>query len=133
MQGTFRLRRQTSRWARFAEVTVQSEPADEHQVVLDADIFAWRRTVYGPRAFSGGTYDEELCAAARDGAWYALNHLPATAATARIRISEIIESMADTTPQAVKFAAAHAAWRALDHEPAKAPWIDQDGHAVFPE
>lgn len=131
--ATFRLRRQTSRWALFAEVIVQAEQADEYQAVLGTDVYAWRRSIYGPNAFFGGAYDEELCSAASDGARYALRHLPESAAKTRIRIVEIVESMADTTAEAVKFATAHAVWTVLGLEPDSPPWIDQEGNAHFPD
>ncbi|WP_034264132.1 hypothetical protein [Actinospica robiniae] len=117
----------------MAEVAVLVKPADEHEVSVDARVFAWRHKVYGPHAQWGGPADVELCAAAEDGARYALHHIPESAGAARAHITEIIDAPADTTPPAVKLAAAYAVWQAVDYSPADLPYIDPDGHVVFPD
>jgi hypothetical protein len=133
MEGTFRLRRQTARWALFAEVVVDVAPSSNHEVVLDPEVFAWRRRVYGPDARWGGPDDDAFSAAALEGARYALEHLPAASGKVRVRVVEIYDSPADTTPMAVRFAAAYAVWQALGHASTAGPYIDQEGRAVFPD
>jgi hypothetical protein len=102
------LRRQTSRWARFADITVDVEPAEKAHVTVDADAFAWRKDVYGPNAGSNRDYDDLLLNQAREGALYALAHTPDELAKAHVHIAVIHETPADTTHDAVKLAAAFA-------------------------
>jgi hypothetical protein len=131
VEGTFRLRRQTSRWARFADVTARVTPSEEPAVVIGDDTFGWRRAVYGPDAWPY-PYDDDLRREAAEGAWYALERLPGPSPRVRVVVTEIVDRLADTGPGAVKFAAAHAVWRALGREPAQLPHIDQDGTPAFP-
>jgi hypothetical protein len=133
MEGTFRLRRQSSKWALFAEVTVDAVPSSKQEIVLGPDVFlVWRRWAYGPDAKRGGPDDDASCAAAQDGVQYALEHLPAAFGKIRVRIVAIHDSPVDTTPLAVKFAAAYAVWQALGHAPEAGPYIDHEGRAIFP-
>jgi hypothetical protein len=131
MEGTFRLRRQTSRWARFAEVTVEVTLSEEPEVMVGDDTFGWRRAVYGPDAWPY-PYDDGLRREAEAGARYALQRLPGPSPRVRVVITEIIDRLVDTGPGDVKFAAAHAVWHAMGREPAELPRIDQDGTPVFP-
>jgi hypothetical protein len=132
MEGTFRLQRQTSRWARFAQVTVEVIPCDaDPDVVIGADVFGWRRALYGPDAWPY-PYDDDLRLEAMQGARYALEQVANPRPQVRVVIREILERTADTGPGDVKFAAAHAVWRAINREPADPPWIDQDGTPHFP-
>ncbi|NDU74413.1 hypothetical protein GWI34_17500 [Actinomadura sp. DSM 109109] len=131
MEGTFRLLRQTSRWAHFAEVTVEVAPAHQPDVAVGADTFGWRREVYGPDAWPY-PHDDDLQREAAEGAWYALRHLPEPTPQVRVLITKIIERPADTGPGDVKFAAAHAVWRAIGQQPAEPPGIDQNGTPVLP-
>ncbi|MFD7709323.1 hypothetical protein [Streptomyces sp. NPDC059786] len=132
MEGTFRLGRQTSRWARFAQVTVEVTARDEPAVVLGDDLFGRRRAVYGPDAWPY-PYDDDLRREAAEGAWYALKRLAAPTPRVLVLVTEIVERPADTGPGDVRFAAAHAVWRAMEQEPADLPYIDQDGIPVFPD
>jgi hypothetical protein len=132
MEGRFRLLRQTRKWGLMVEVGVRVDPAAEREIVIDPDVFVWRREVYGPEARWGGPCDDALCVAAEEGVRYALECLPDSGGNAHVRVTNIWDSPADTTAPAVKFAAAYATWRAMGHEPTTPPYIDQDGQAVFP-
>lgn len=103
MQGTFRLRRQTGKWALFAEVVVDAAPSNDHEIVLGPDIFVWRRQAYGPDAKWRGPDDDAFGSAAVRGARYALERLPAAFGKVRIRIVTIHDSPVDTTPPAIQF------------------------------
>ncbi|MFD9903136.1 hypothetical protein [Streptomyces sp. NPDC059063] len=127
MEGNCRLRRQTNRWARFAEVSVRLVPADRTEVVVRGDVFGGRRS-----AAAGAAGDEGAVAEARDGAWYALRELPGHARGLLVEITEIVTAPADTGPGDVKLAAAHAVWRALGHQPSRPPFTGEDGNPVFP-
>ncbi|RKS79592.1 hypothetical protein BZB76_1067 [Actinomadura pelletieri DSM 43383] len=131
MKGTFRLQRQTSRGAHFAEVTVDVTPAHQPEVVIGVDTFGWRREVYGPDAWPY-THDNDLQREAAEGAWYALHHLPEPSPHVRVLITEIINKVADTCPGDVKFAAANAVWRAIDQHPAAPSSLDKNGTPHFP-
>ena len=102
MQGTFRLRRQASKWALFAEVVVDAAPSNDHEIVLGPDIFVWRRQAYGPDAGWGGPDDDAFGSAAVRSARYGLERLPAAFGKVRIRIVTIHDSPVDTTPPAVQ-------------------------------
>ncbi|MFE0460944.1 hypothetical protein ACFW1A_17010 [Kitasatospora sp. NPDC058965] len=117
MEGTFRLQRQTSRWARFAQVTVRAVAAAESGVRVGPDVAA---------------DDQSGRAEACDGAWYALSRLPADARGIVVSVVAIVTAPADTGPGDVKFAAAHAVWAALGRQPAQLPWLGEDGNPVFP-
>ena len=123
MDGNFRLRRQTNRWARFAEVSVRLAPAASAGVVVRADVFRWSH----PAAADGSAEAE-----AREGAWYAVRELPASVRNLLVEITEIAVAPADTGPGDVKFAAAHAVWQALGHLPSRPPFTGEDGNPVFP-
>ncbi|MER7671658.1 hypothetical protein ABTY61_24810 [Kitasatospora sp. NPDC096128] len=135
MEGAYRLRRQTSRWARFAEVAVHVAVAAEPGVRMDA----------------GLVEEEGLREEAREGVWYALMRLPEEDRGVLVSVVDIVTAPADTGPGDVKFAAAHAVWRAVGREPGPGPrsrsgpgsgagpgldrwpWIGADGNPVFPE
>lgn len=133
MEGRFRLLRQASNWALMVEVSVNVDRAAEREIVVEPDVFVWRREFYGPEARWGGVFDDALCMAAEDGVRYALERLPDSMGNAHVRVTNIWDSPADTTVPAVKFAAAYATWRATGHEPTTPPYIDQNGQAVFPD
>ncbi|AZK97585.1 hypothetical protein B7R87_29635 [Streptomyces tsukubensis] len=123
MEGIFRLRRQTNRWARFAEVSVRLVPAASAGVVVRADVLRWSH----PSAAVGSAEAE-----AREGAWYALRGLPAGVRSLLVEVTEIAIAPADTGPGDVKFAAAHAVWQALGYLPPRPPFTGEDGNPVFP-
>ena len=131
VEGTFRLQRQTSRWARFAQVTVEVTRYDEPSVRLGDDTFGWRRAVYGPDAWPG-PHDDELRREAAEGAWYALKQLGSPPPRLLVSVTEIVERTADTGPGDVKFAAVHAVWQAVGQDPVAPPHINQDGVPVIP-
>ncbi|MFJ6115811.1 hypothetical protein [Streptomyces sp. NPDC092129] len=128
MEGTYRLRYQTNRSAGFAEVTVLGAAAAQPDVLVAPDVFGWRRGTYDER----NAEDERACTEARDGAWYALTHLPADAPDLLVSVVGIVTAPADTGPGHVKFAAAQAVWLAAGHAPHHPPWIDETGTPVFP-
>ncbi|PSL00252.1 hypothetical protein CLV63_102379 [Murinocardiopsis flavida] len=132
MEARYLLARQTSRWARYADVTVRAEPAVRNEAVVSGAAFAWRLDVYGPGASYGEPYDNDAIAEARDGVRYALAVLSAGADPVRVEVTRIVDRLVDTGPGDVKFAAAHAVWRALGHEPADPPVLTPDGVPVFP-
>ncbi|MGY1503734.1 hypothetical protein ACW4TU_45485 (plasmid) [Streptomyces sp. QTS52] len=117
-------RRQTNRWARFAEVGVRLAPAAKAAVVVCADVSGRHR--------SAAVDDARNAADAQDGAWYALKELPDDANNFLVEITEIITAPADTGPGDVKFAAAQAVWQALGYVPSDPPFIGKDGSPVFP-
>lgn len=132
MEGTHRLLRQTSRWARFAQVTVHGAAATEPEVHIAADVLGWRGQSPGTALRAGHADDQRIRAEAREGAWYALMRLPEEARGVLVSVVEIVTAPADTGPGDVKFAAAHAVWQAVGHEPDRHPWIGEDGSPVFP-
>ncbi|MFF4378150.1 hypothetical protein [Kitasatospora sp. NPDC001547] len=132
MEGTYRLLRQTSRWARFAQVTVHGSVATEPAVRMGPDVFGWRGRSYGTAPCAGRADDQRIEAEAREGAWYALMHLPEEARGVLVSVVEIVTAPADTGPGDVKFAAARAVWQAVGRQPDQHPWIGEDGNPVFP-
>ena len=132
VEGKYRLQRQTSRWARFAQVTVHGAVASEPEVRMGPDVFRWRGRAYGSAVCARRAGDERIQAEAREGAWYALMCLPESARGVLVSVVEIVTAPADTGPGDVKFAAAHAVWQAVGREPDQPPWIGEDGNPVFP-
>ncbi|MET8965906.1 hypothetical protein ABZX69_41760 [Streptomyces sp. NPDC004074] len=132
MEGKYRLQRQTSRWARFAQVTVHITVAGEPDVRMGADVFGWRGRSYGTAVCASRAGDERIQAEAREGAWYALVQLPESAREVLVSVAEIVTAPTDTGPGDVKFAAAHSVWQAVGREPDQRPWIGADGNPVFP-
>ncbi|GAA1227356.1 hypothetical protein GCM10009665_17350 [Kitasatospora nipponensis] len=132
MEGKHRLIRQTSRWARFAQVTVRGAAAAEPEVLLGLNLFRWRDESYGHLAGTSRTDDQQIEVEALEGAWYALMQLPEEARGVRVSVVEIVTSPVDTGPGDVKFAAAHAVWQAVGRQPRQEPWIGEDGTPVFP-
>ncbi|MFF3002190.1 hypothetical protein ACFVTF_05195 [Kitasatospora sp. NPDC057940] len=127
MDGTYTLRRQTNRWARFAEVSVRLVP------VASAGI-AVRTAVFGRNgsAVVDDTRDPGAEAEAREGVRYALRELPVGIRGWQVEITGIVIAPADTGPGDVKFAAAHAVWQALGRLPSHPPFTGEDGNPVFP-
>lgn len=121
-EGGYSLLRQTSRWARFARVTVRVEAAAEPGVRMGP----------APLGPAGPVVGQQARAEALEGAWYALAQLPDEARGLLVTVVAIVTSPADTGHGDVKFAAAHAVWRAAAREPGRRPWIDEDGTPVFP-
>nr|BFD89424.1 hypothetical protein KitaXyl93_07840 [Kitasatospora sp. Xyl93] len=132
VEGKYRLLRQTSRWARFAQVTVHGSVATEPAVRMGPDVFGWRGRSYGTAPCAGRADDQRVEAEAREGAWYALMHLPEEARGVLVSVVEIVTAPADTGPGDVKFAAARAVWQAVGRQPDQHPWIGEDGNPVFP-
>ncbi|MDP4501364.1 hypothetical protein [Nonomuraea turcica] len=133
MEATFRLARYVSGLGHWAEVTVHVTLADQAEVVVGEEAFAWLYRVYGPDATTQGPAFDEVKKEAVDGVRHALQALSAGAQPVRVLITEIHDTPVDTNEGDVKFAAAHAVWQALGHEPEHRPWIREDGVVVFPE
>ncbi|WP_406274836.1 hypothetical protein OH779_40280 [Actinacidiphila glaucinigra] len=132
VEGKYRLALQTSRWARYALVTVHGAVAAAPEVRMGPDVFGWRGRLYGTAVCASRADDQRIQAEAREGVWYALMHLPEEARGVFVSVVEIVTAPADTGPGDVKFAAAHAVWRAVGREPDQHPWIGEDGNPVFP-
>ncbi|MEU7095281.1 hypothetical protein [Kitasatospora aureofaciens] len=132
VEGSYKLLRQTSRWARFARVTVSGETSAEPAVQVGADVFGWRVRSYGPTVGAVQVGDEQFRAEALDGVRYALARLPEESRGLSVSVVEIVTSPVDTGPGDVKFAAAHAVWAMVGRQPGRQPWIDADGVPVFP-
>lgn len=131
VEGTHRYLRQTSRWARFAQVTVHGTAAAEPKVLTGADLFGWRDQAYGRLVGTSHSDDQQVQAEALEGVWYALMHLPEEARGVRVSLVEIVTSPVDTGPGDVKYAAAQAVWQAVGRQPARKPWTREDGNPVF--
>ncbi|MFF9643331.1 hypothetical protein [Kitasatospora aureofaciens] len=132
MEGSYKLLRQTSRWARFAQVTVSGEASAEPAVQVGEDVFGWHVRSYGPTVGAVQVGDEQFRAEALDGVRYALARLPEESRRLSVSVVEIVTSPVDTGPGDVKFAAAHAVWAMVGRQPGRQPWIDADGTPVFP-
>ena len=130
MEGTYRLKRIAGGIPHWAEVTVQAEPAERHEVIVSDDVFGWRRSIYGPEAFSGGPVDQEFITAAIAGVQYALDRIGGDGQ--RVLVSTIRDAPADTCPPDVKFAAATATCLALNAELDPPPTVEPHG-IVFPD
>jgi hypothetical protein len=96
--ATFRVAEQTSRWGRFAMVTVRVVTAAEDAVVLAADV---GRTEADRREATGGAAD-------------ALRRTPRMASRHRVTVTEIVATEVDTGVGDVYEATVQAVWRALD-------------------
>ncbi|MEV8322316.1 hypothetical protein [Kitasatospora sp. NPDC056731] len=125
--GIYRLRRQTNRWARFAEVSVRLVPVASAGIVVRAAVFGRNGSAVVDDAGDPGAEAE-----AREGVRYALRELPAGIRGWLVEITGIVIAPADTGPGDVKFAAAHAVWHALGHLPSRPPFTGEDGNPVFP-
>lgn len=121
MEGEYLLRRyiRVGDWAR---VRVVATPADRAQVQISADACGWLTEVHGPDAQTRVPRDFEV--AAGSGVMYALAQA-SQQLTATVAMIEF--TPADTTPDDVKFATAHAVWRAIGLAPSRPPYIDADG------
>lgn len=104
-------------WAR-----VVAAPAASPQVQVSPDACRWLTERYGPNAVTDVPLDFK--AAAESGAMVALAQVGQPLA---VTVATIDFTPADTTPDDVKFATAHAVWQAIGHTPASPPYIDADG------
>jgi hypothetical protein len=122
MEREYFLQRQAGGVLHLARVRVAAAPADSARVRISPSAGMWTVQVYGPDAATN--VPTELEEAAESGAMLAL-------AQARgrftVTVTTIAFNVADTTPDDVKFAAAHAVWRAIGHAPASPPYIDENG------
>jgi hypothetical protein len=121
VEGEYRLRRHV-RVLHFALVRVVAVAAVGTRVLGSPDACAWLTEVYGPDA--GTKVPPEFEAAAESGAVLALAQVGQPLA---VTVTMIVFMQADTTPDDVKFATAHAVWQAVGHAPASPPYIDADG------
>jgi hypothetical protein len=121
VEGEYRLRRHV-RVLHFALVRVVAVAAVGTRVLVSPDACAWLTEVYGPDA--GTKVPPEFEAAAESGAVLALAQVGQPLA---VTVTMIVFMQADTTPDDVKFATAHAVWQAVGHAPASPPYIDADG------
>jgi hypothetical protein len=121
MEGEYLLKRYV-RVLHWARVHVVAAPADSPQVQVSPGACMWLTEVYGPNA--GTNVDPNFKAAAESGAMLALAHVSEPLA---VTVTTIEFTPADTTPDDVKFATAHAVWQAIGHAPASLPYIDADG------
>jgi len=99
MDATYRIARQTSRYARFAQVSVEVAGADEGSVTVAADALRHEH----PRA--------EWRLEAECGAQWALSQLPRPLA---VTITEILATEVDTGPCDLYEAAVRAVWAAVE-------------------
>jgi hypothetical protein len=121
MEGEYWLKRHVRvlHWARAGVVAV---PADSARVQVSPGACTWLAEQYGPGAATAVPPDFK--AAAESGVMLALAQVTEPFA---VTVTTIVFAPADTTPDDVKFAAAHAVWRAIGHAPASPPFIDADG------
>jgi hypothetical protein len=82
----------------------------------------WLAESYGPDAVTD--VPSEFKAAAESGTMLALAEVSQPFA---VTVTAIRFAPADTTPDDVRFATAHAVWQAIGHAPASPPYIDDDG------
>ena len=82
----------------------------------------WQTDEYGPNAWT--SVPPEFKAAAEIGAMLALAEVSQPLA---VTVTTIKFTNADTTPDDVKLATAHAVWQAIGHAPVSPPYIDADG------
>jgi hypothetical protein len=121
MEGEYWLKRQV-RVGHWARVRVVAAPAASPQVQVSPDACVWLAECYGPGA--GAHVPPDFKAAAESGAMLALAQVGQPLA---VTVTTIRFVNADTSPDDVKFATAHAVWQAIGHAPASPPYIDADG------
>ena len=121
VEGEYWLKRY-ARVLHWARVRVVAVPAASPQVQVSPDACLWLTEQYGPDAVT--TVPSDFKAAAESGAVLALTQASQPLA---VTVTTIGFAPADTTPDDVKFAAAHAVWQAIGHAPASPPFIDADG------
>jgi hypothetical protein len=102
MTTTYRLARQTSRWCRFATVTVEVTSTTEHAAAVVAQD-------------AEGRQEHRLEAAA--GARYALARMPADYGGYQVTVTNIQATDVDTGVGDVHEATARAVWQAVDVNP----------------
>ena len=121
MEGEYWLRRyaRVLHWARVGVVVI---PADSTRVQVSPAACTWLAGQYGPGAATA--VPEDFKAAAESGAVLALAQVAEPFA---VTVATIVFAPADTAPDDVKFATAHAVWAAVGHAPASPPFIDADG------
>jgi hypothetical protein len=101
MIATFRLARQTSRWRRFAAVTLDLAPAVDDAVSVATGAHR-----------ADATRREAAC-----GARHALRCVPAGSGGHRVTVTDIVTSDIDTNVGDVYEAAARAVWQAVPVDP----------------
>jgi hypothetical protein len=130
MEGEYWLKRHV-RVLHWARVRVVVAPAASSQAQVSPDACMWLTRPYGPGAVTD--VPSEFKAAAESGVMLALEQVSDPLA---VTVTTIEFAPADTTPDDVKFAAAHAVWQAVGHAPAAPPYIAADGvhfpHALLP-
>jgi hypothetical protein len=121
MEGEYSLKEYV-RVLHWARVCIVATPAGRPQVQVSPDACTWLTGPYGPDAWT--SVPPDFKAAAESGAMLALAHVSEPLA---VTVTTIEFTPADTTPDDVKFAAAHAVWQAIGHAPPSHACIDADG------
>lgn len=121
MEGEYWLKRYV-RVLHWARVHVAAAPADSPQVQVAPSACTWLTVPYGPGAVT--QVPPDFKAAAESGAMLALAQASQPLA---VTVTTIEFTAADTTPDDVRLAAAHAVWQAIGHAPDRPPYIDADG------
>lgn len=120
----FRLAKYVNGRTAYAEVEISIGTADDGtpSVVVADHVFAWLEDAYGP-----GAWEWAICDAYRAAAMRGVELVLADVAP-RVEASVCIEcirvTVADSSEEAVVYAAAHATWRALNLPPTRALTID---------
>jgi hypothetical protein len=121
MEGEYWLKRHV-RFLHWARVRIVAYPADSSQAQVSPDACMWLTGPYGPGAVTN--VPSEFKAAAESGAMLALAQVSELLA---VTVTKIEFAPADTLPDDVKFATAHAVWQAIGYAPVNPPYIDADG------
>jgi hypothetical protein len=112
----------------FAEVTVSVEEQEnkESEVSLSGSEFEHLKQIYGPNAITTGPDYDAHRTAAVEGVQYALRH-GGKSLNVHVVIEKIVETLTDSTPECVAFAACFAVWKALGVEGTAHPTIGGKG------
>jgi len=121
MEGEYWLKKYV-RFLHWARVRVTAIPAASPQAQVSPDACMWLSESYGPGAVTAVPPD--FRAAAESGAMFALAQANKPFA---VTVTKLEFAQAQTLPDDVKFATAHAVWQAIGHTPANPPYIDADG------
>ena len=114
-EGRYSLRKYSGGVAQYAIVSVTlKETADGPRVEMSGDEFAWLKDSYGPNAWEWACCDDFRAGALR-GAKYALDQVADSVDLKGVLVSinMIHATVADTTRDAVAYAACYATWDAL--------------------